>query len=415
MTVPSEPTKPIKRAWWRVSLFVLLMLLIEFMDEFTYSGIEVARPLFRDEFGLTYIQVGLITTVPILVATFIEPIVGLYADRQNRRLQIVVGGVLFGIGLLIQGFAQSFTLFMLGLVVMAPANGVFVNLAQASLGDDAPNRRENRMALWALSGSLAVVLGPALLSLMVALGSGWRLFFIGSGVVAIVLALCVWLLPSNPALSAHGESDDDDSEEDDALANMTFRERLQTVGALLRRGYVWRWLILLQFSDLLLDVLFSLLALYMVDAVGVTQAQAGIAIIVWNGFGLLGDLLLIPFLERVDGIRYLRVSVVVQLFLYPAFLLIDGYGAKLVLLGAIGLFNAGWYAILVAKSYDTLGEQSGAVLVVGNVAGIFGALLPVALGAIAQVYSLEAAMWCLLAGPVALLIGLPRNNISSDT
>ncbi|MEL6524815.1 MAG: MFS transporter, partial [Chloroflexota bacterium] len=178
---------------------------------------------------------------------------------------------------------------------------------------------------------------------------------------------------------------------------------------------VWRWLILLQFSDLLLDVLFSLLALYMVDAVGVTQAQAGIAIIVWNGFGLLGDLLLVPLLERVDGIRYLHVSVVVQLFLYPAFLLIDGYSAKLILLGAIGLFNAGWYAILVAKSYDTLGEQSGAVLVVGNVAGIFGALLPVALGAIAQVYSLEAAMWCLLAGPVALLIGLPRDNTPSDT
>lgn len=401
----TESLKP-QRPWWRVRLFVVLMLLIEFMDEFTYSGIEVARPLFRDTFALTYIEVGLITTVPVLVATFIEPLVGLYADGKNRRIQMVIGGLLFGIGLIIQGFAPNFLLFLFGLTIAAPANGVFVNLAQASLGDDAPTRRENRMAWWTLSGSLAVVVGPVTLSAMLLLGSSWRIFFIGAGIIAILVALWVWNLPANDALRASNDSDDDD--------NLTFQERLSAARDLMKRGAIWRWLILLEASDLMLDVLFSLLALYMVDVVGVSQIQAGIAITVWTGIGLIGDAALIPLLERVRGVAYLRMSAVVIAVLYPTFLLVDGYIAKLIVLGVIGFFNAGWYAILIGKLYDTLGEQSGAVLIVGNVAGIFGAVLPVILGVIAEANGLSSAMWFLMLGPIALMIGLPRDITKSD-
>ena len=82
---------------------------------------------------------------------------------------------------------------------------------------------------------------------------------------------------------------------------------------------------------------------------------------------------------------------------------------KLILLALLGLFNAGWYAILQSQLYDTLGEESGAVLIVGNAAGVFGALIPLVLGAVAQSVGLEAAMWLLLMGPVALLLGLPRS------
>ena len=96
--------------------------------------------------------------------------------------------------------------------------------------------------------------------------------------------------------------------------------------------------------------------------------------------------------------------------LLPLFLLVDLWALKLLLLAVIGLFNAGWYAILQGKLYDRLDEQSGAVLIVGNAAGVFGALIPVALGLVAEAYGLNAAMWLLLVGPVALLIGLPREE-----
>lgn len=57
-----------------------------------------------------------------------------------------------------------------------------------------------------------------------------------------------------------------------------------------------------------MDVLRSFLALYFVDVVGASNTQASFAITVWLGFGLLGDFLLIPLLERVPGFVYLRFS-----------------------------------------------------------------------------------------------------------
>jgi FSR family fosmidomycin resistance protein-like MFS transporter len=233
---------------------------------------------------------------------------------------------------------------------------------------------------------------------MIALGSGWRAFFIGAGVISIVVALWILRLPDSRALRSTSDEEEPD-----------IRQNLSGVLKLLRRADVWRWLVLLEFSDLILDVLFSLLALYMVDVAGVSQAGAGLAIAVWTGVGLVGDFLLIPILERVRGLVFLRFSAVIELVLFPLFLLIDPFAAKLVLLGLMGLFNPGWYAILQSKLYDALGEQSGAVLIVGNAAGVFGAMLPVFLGFVAQRYGLDVAMWFLIAGPIALLIGLPRD------
>ena len=71
----------------------------------------------------------------------------------------------------------------------------------------------------------------------------------------------------------------------------------------------------------MLDVLLGFLALYLVDVARLTPAQAALGIAVWSGLGLLGDFLLIPLLEKVRGLDYLRVSVLLELLLFPAFLL----------------------------------------------------------------------------------------------
>jgi FSR family fosmidomycin resistance protein-like MFS transporter len=175
----------------------------------------------------------------------------------------------------------------------------------------------------------------------------------------------------------------------------------------LRNKEVLRWLVLLEFSDLMLDVLYGFLALYFVDVVGITPAQAALAVSVWLVFGLVGDFLLIPLLERVSGLVYLRFSVVVELILFPAFLFVPVMWGKLALLGLLGLFNAGWYAVLKGRLYTAMPGQSGTVMAVNTVSGLVGSLFPLLLGILAQRYNIAAAMWLLLLGPLALLVGIP--------
>ena len=396
-----------KRPWWRLTLFVFVMLLVEFLDEFAYSALEAARPLIRDSFTLTYVQISLITTVPLFVAIIVEPLVGLYFDDRQRRRLMVFGCLIFGVGLFIQGLSAAFWMFLIGASLQAPASGVFVNLAQASLMDHEPKRRENNMALWTFSGSLAVVVGPLTLTAVIALGSSWRTLFIAAGVISILVAVWLARLPSNKAMRSADDEEDDEPQ-------LSFKESLQIVGRLLKQAIVWRWLILLQLSDFMLDILFGLLALYMVDVVGVTQAQAGFAIAIWTGVGLIGDFLLIPLLERVRGLTYLRWSALIILILYPLFLTIELYWLKLVLLGVIGLFNAGWYAILQGNLYDSLGKNSGSILVIGNVTGVIGASIPLLLGFIAEAFGLTIAMWSLIVSPALLFLVLIRVNVEKE-
>jgi len=45
-----------------------------------------------------------------------------------------------------------------------------------------------------------------------------------------------------------------------------------------------------------------------------------------------------------------------------------------------------------------------------NVSGLFGKLIPFGIGLAAHNFGIGTAMWLLLAGPIALFIGLPRKT-----
>ena len=109
----------------------------------------------------------------------------------------------------------------------------------------------------------------------------------------------------------------------------------------------------------------------------------------------------------------MRWSVLIELVLFPTFLLVSISWLKLVILGGMGFFNAGWYAILKANLFSAMPGQSGITQALDNVSGLFGKLLPFGIGLAAQAFGLGTAMWLLLAGPLALLVGLPRSLNSS--
>jgi MFS transporter, FSR family, fosmidomycin resistance protein len=374
-------------------------LMIEFLDELVYGMGETAWPFIRADLHLTYAQIGLALSLPGLLGNLVEPFLAILGDVWNRRALILIGGLFFTLSLLFTSISPSFFFLLSSLILFYPASGAFVSLSQASLMDSDPSRREQNMARWTFAGSLGVVIGPLLLGGAAFLGFGWRGVFASFAVISAIILFIVWRkLP--PSSIAHP-----------SLPRLSdLRAGLRNTYHVLRNRSVLRWLTLLEFSDLMLDVLYSFLALYFVDVGGLTPAQAILAVTVWTVVGLLGDFLLIPLLEKVRGLDYLRVSVILELILFPAFLLVPNIFLKLVFLALLGFFNSGWYAILQAKLYDSMpAGLSSTAIAVGNVTGFVGKLLPFGIGLAAQAFGLGAAMWLLLAGPIALLIGLPRN------
>jgi FSR family fosmidomycin resistance protein-like MFS transporter len=128
---------------------------------------------------------------------------------------------------------------------------------------------------------------------------------------------------------------------------------------------------------------------------------------------------MIPLLERTSGVRYLRISALAEIVLFPALLLAPAFGLKLVLLALVGVVNAGWYPVLQGRLYTAMPGLSGTVTTVGNVFGLAGAALPLALGLVAQRSGLGLTMWLILIAPLAIVVGLPgkaggRRSSSTD-
>lgn len=376
----------------------IVFLVIELLDELVDGVQGAAYPLIRNDLQLSYVQVGLLLTVPNTISSLIEPILGILADLGRRRQLILGGGIAFAIALLLVCLSHHFLWLLAAFVLFYPASGAFVSLSQATLMDIEPTRHEQNMARWALAGSVGNVLGPLALALAIGFNQGWRSVFLVLAVLTVCLLAMLWKYPIatlNPS-----------SQVEQPIHS--FNDGIRHAIKALKRCNVLRWLTLLQFSDLMLDILRGFLALYFVDVVGTSSSQASFAITVWLGVGLLGDFLLIPLLERVRGLDYLRVSAMIVLCLYPAFLVVPNINLKLVLLGLLGLLNSGWYSILQGQLYTALPAQSGTVMTLNNLAGLVGGLIPLVLGWVAQQYGLQQTMWVFLAAPIALLIGLSK-------
>jgi FSR family fosmidomycin resistance protein-like MFS transporter len=381
-----------------------IYLLVEFMDELVFGVTEAAWPLIRNDLHLNYVQIGLALSLPGFLANFIEPFIFIIGDVWKRRIIILIGGIFFTLSLFLTGISTSFLFLLFALILFNPSSGAFVGISQAALMDGEPERRENNMARWTFAGSLGVVFGPILLAVAATIGFGWRGMFIGLGALSTFILLAAWRrLPH------------------DRSHLVTFPRFGDLLGqfrvafSALRNWSVVRWLILLEFSDLMLDIFYGFLPLYFVDVAGFTPAEAALSVAVWTGVGLLGDFLLIPLIERVRGLDYLRVSVIIELILFPLFLLSFIPWLKLIIVGLMGFFNAGWYAILKANLFESMHGQSGVAQALDNVSGLIGKLIPFSIGLAAQTFGLGTAMWLLLAGPIALLFGLPRRvELPSD-
>lgn len=394
-----------KRPTRAITRFILILLLIEFLDELIYGVREAAWPLLRADLHLSYFEIGLLISIPGITSNIIEPVIGILADTWKRRVIILGGGCVYVFSCVLAAASGSFWPLLAAYVLSFPASGAYVSLSQAVLMDLEPGRHEQNMARWTLSGSLAVVLGPLLVGGAALMGWGWRPPFWGVAAVGLVVLLISWYAyTKGPGAELFARP----PQHENVLASL--RAGIRSAWAALKRGEVLRWLVLLEFSDLMLDVLYSYLALYLVDVVHLDPAAAGLGVAVWTGVGLLGDFLLIPLLEKVPGLAYLRVSALLELILFPAFLLLPGLPLKLAALGLLGFFNSGWYSILQGRLYSAMPGQSGMVTTVGNVVGVVKPIIPFSIGLAAQAFGLGTAIWLLILGPVALLVGLPRET-----
>jgi MFS transporter, FSR family, fosmidomycin resistance protein len=419
-------------------------LAVELVDELAGGVKSAALPLIRRDLGLSYGQIGLLESAPLLLGSIMELPLGILAGRgRRRRRAVLIGGAAFILTLAGAAVARSFAALLAAFILFFPASGAFVGLTQSGLMDADPGRREHHMARWELAGSAGALAGPVLVIAVLAAGGGWRPAYLALAAAAAV----AWAgVARNPPAAAPARRPASDGPADMAApaspspgtaapasppagtaaptspppGTAAVRPAPRTSRSpftALRQPGVIRWLVLLQVSDLLLDVFTGFLALYLVAVAHASPAQAALAVAIRLGAGLAGDAALIRALNHVSGLVLLRVSAAVCAVLFPAFLLAGGLVPKLLLLGCLSLATAPWYPVLQAELYGSLPDSSGVVVSLSSAAGLLGGAVPLAVGLLAQRFGLAWALACLAIAPPLLLAGLrrPRGRAGQQT
>ena len=379
-----------------MSAFTATLLLIEFLDEVIFNFVGAAMPRIRGDLGLSYAQIGLLLTLPLLAGNLIEPLLGVLGDVWRRKALIVGGGIALALAMTAFATARTFPVLLIAMVASYPASGAFVTLSQATLMDVNPGREEQMMARWTAVGSMGYIVGPLMVTLAFAAGFGWRGLYLGLAVGAAVLAIALWRRPFDRRRGDASEADE----------RYGLREVLKAIGD----SKLLRWLALTHAADLMLDILLGFVALYFHDVLGLSDAGASAAVLVATSAGFIGDLLLIPLLDRVKGLTLVRWTAVVVLVLYIAWLGINWLPAKYILLALIQLGVIGWYQVLQGRAYAALPGKSGTVMAASSIVGFVSSLIPLGLGLVAERFGLTAAMWLLAVGPVSLILFLPYDG-----
>jgi MFS family permease len=176
----------------RTALIVLTALnLLNYVDR---NVLFAVQPLVQDEFHLSNVQIGYLTSAFLGFYTLAAPFVGPLADRYSRKVIIALGGIFWSALTLLTAVTHTYTELLIRHTLVGVGEATFVTIAPTFVADlFAEERRGRILGVF----YLAIPVGSAagyLLGGNLAPHYGWRFPFYIAAAPGFLLALGVLFL-----------------------------------------------------------------------------------------------------------------------------------------------------------------------------------------------------------------------------
>src|SRR5690606_31613341 len=121
--LPASPGRGIVE---RTSLGILVAISVSHMlNDLMQSVIPAIYPILKDEFMLTFGQIGLIQLAFQLTASILQPVVGIYTDKRPQPFSLAVGMGVTLCGLLMVSIASSYPMLLLAVALIGMGSSIF--------------------------------------------------------------------------------------------------------------------------------------------------------------------------------------------------------------------------------------------------------------------------------------------------
>ena len=159
------------------------------------SSVYVLLPILAQHFSLGFSQIGLIRAVYTGAMWILEIPAGILSERLGERRLLVLGIIGSGIGFFAVSFTEGYYGCWLALFV-AGCGAAFQHSLCSSLISKSFGESERRIALgsYNASGDTGKLAFTLVASLLLGIGVGWQTITLGYGLLAIAVALTIWIL-----------------------------------------------------------------------------------------------------------------------------------------------------------------------------------------------------------------------------
>jgi len=173
-----------------------LTFMMFMMFAMTTDSVGVIIPEVIKAFHLSMTAGGAFHYASMSAIAFAAITLGFLADLIGRKKTIIFGLVLFALNSYLFSVANSFSVFVLLLVISGAAIGIFKTGALALIGDISHSTQEHTSTMNLVEGFFGVgaIIGPAIVARLLAGGVSWKWLYVIAGTICIVLIITASLV-----------------------------------------------------------------------------------------------------------------------------------------------------------------------------------------------------------------------------
>ena len=167
---------------------ILSLSFCHLLNDMMQSLVPALYPILKDSYELSFSQIGLITLAFQFTASMLQPVVGLYTDRNPKPYSLVAGMGFTLIGLLLMSQAHSYAVILLAAALIGTGSSVFHPEASRVARMAAGGRYGLAQSLFQIGGNLGQACGPLLAAfIVVPRGQTSLVWFSGAALVAMTI------------------------------------------------------------------------------------------------------------------------------------------------------------------------------------------------------------------------------------
>lgn len=137
------------------------------LNDLMQSVVPSVYPLLKENYGLSFTQIGIITLIFQLTASVLQPFVGAYTDKKPNPKSLAIGMIFSLSGLICLAYASNFYLILTSVSLLGVGSSVFHPEASRVAHLASGGRKGLAQSIFQVGGNTGSAIGPLLAALIV--------------------------------------------------------------------------------------------------------------------------------------------------------------------------------------------------------------------------------------------------------